>query len=209
MTTLNMMVEALIQQASGQHPAMASAALDGQVLGLGTQHDQVIHTDPAHIDRTVVNQLIDSALGGLAGTDMHENAFAQPQRQASFILKLIPLVLHWIKQQGGLHEALQTLRQQGLQTQVASWVGSGVNDRITPDRLDDVLAQSNIDTLAQQFGIHSSTVATGIAVVLPQVIDILTNSNAIDISRADLSGSNIEDQTTIEINNVLTRLNHL
>lgn len=209
MTTLNMMVETLIAQASGQHPAMASAALDGQVLGLGTQHDQVIHTDPAHIDRTVVNQLIDSTLGGLAGTDMHENAFTQPQQQASFMLKLIPLVLHWIKQQGGLNQALQSLRQQGLETQVASWVGSGVNDRITPDMLDDVLAQSNIDTLAQQFGIRTSTVATGIAVVLPQVIDILTSSNAKDLSHADLSGSDLQEQTTIEINNVLTRLNHL
>ena len=209
MTTLTMMVEALIQQASGQHPAMASTALDGQVLGLGTRHDQVIHTDPAHIDRSVVNQLIDSALGSLAGTDMHENAFSQPQRQASFMLKLIPLVLHWIKQQGGLNQALQTLRQQGLETQVASWVGSGVNDRITPDMLDDVLAQSDIDTLAQQLGIHTSTVATGIAVVLPQVIDILTSSDAMVSSHADLNGNDMQDHMTIEMNNVLTRLNHL
>lgn len=198
MTTLTTMVDALIQQASGQHSALANTALDGQVLGLGTKHDHVTHTDPAHIDRTVVNQVIDSALGGLAGSDMHENAFAQPERQASFMLKLIPLVLHWIKQQGGLNQALQALRQQGLEAQVASWVGPGVNDRITPDVLKDLFEHSSIDALAQQFGIGADTVETGLAVVLPQVIDILTNSRNEDWSHAD-----------IETNNVLTRLNHL
>lgn len=198
MTTLTTMVETLIQQASGQHTERADAASGGQVLGLGTKHDHVIHTDPAHIDRTVVNQLIDSALGALAGGDMHENAFARPERQAGFLLKLIPLALYWIKQQGGLSRALQTLRQQGLEAQVQSWVGSGVNDRITPDVLKDLFNQSELDRLAQQLGIRYSTVHTGLAVVLPQVIDLLTATGEQDLTAAD-----------IETNNLLTRLNHL
>lgn len=202
MTTLTAMVDALIQQASGQHSALADAGfkdpMHGQVLGLGTKHDPVTHTDPAHIDRTVVNQVIDSALGGLAGGNMHEHAFAQPERQASFMLKLIPLVLHWIKQQGGLNPALKVLRQTGLEAQVASWVGPGINDRITPDMLDDLFASDSIEQLAQQFGISTATAHTGLAVVLPQVIDILTSASSEDLSHAD-----------IETNNVLTRLSHL
>ncbi len=209
MTTLTTIVEALMQQANG-HSAIqnhtqsndqnqsSTATASQPVLGLGTRHDHVTHNDPAHIDRTVVNQLIDSVLSGLAGGNMHEHAFAQPERQASFLLRLIAIVLQWIRQQGGLTMALHTLRQAGLEAQVASWTRPGVNDRITPDLLDDLFAQADVDDLAQQFGVRSSTVYTGLAMVLPQLIDILTKDNDQDLSQAD-----------IEINNGLTRLHHL
>ncbi|XID74715.1 YidB family protein [Alkanindiges sp. WGS2144] len=196
MTTLSHIVDVLIHRASQDRPIGTS---DSTVLGLGTRHDQVAHTDPAHIDTSAVNRVIDSALGALAGDHLHEVSFTQPQHQAIFLLRLIPLVLNWIRQHGGLLAALAVLEQNGLAVQVQSWIGSGVNERIMPEMLNGLFSQEQLERVAQQCSVQVDTVRTGLATVLPQVIDTLTTSHESE------SLSSVD----IEINNILNRLTNI
>lgn len=196
MTTLSHIIDALIERAHHTETALAIPADScSQVFGLGTHHDQVCHSDPTQ-HQTPVNRVIDSALGALSGDYLHEEAFAQPQQQAAFLLQLIPLILGWIKQQGGLSNALVILQHKGLEAQVASWIGSGVNERIMPEQLNDLFKQDSLAQLAQHYRVHLDTVRTGLATVLPQIIDHLTTDQyASGLSSAD-----------IEINNILNRV---
>lgn len=196
MTTLSHIIDDLIERAHSSQTDPAIPA-DGcsQVFGLGTRHDQVCHADPTE-QQTPVNRVLDSALGAFSGSYLHEAAFAQPQQQAAFLLQLIPLILGWIKQQGGLSNALVILQQKGLEAQVASWIASGANDRIMPEQLNDLFEQDRLTQLAQHYQVHLDTVRTGLATVLPQLIDHFT-------SEQYTSGLSSAD---VEINNVLNRL---
>ena len=197
MTTLSHLIDTLIERAhSGNTPLGISPTSCSQVLGLGAVHEQVCHGDPTDVNTNPVNRVIDSTLGGLAGDYLHEEIFAQPQQQAKFLLHLIPLILKWIKQQGGLSAALNLLEEKGLEAQLKSWVGSGVNDRIMPEQLNDVFEQDSLNELAKKYRINVDTVRTGLATVLPQVISHLTTEEY-------TSGL---DSADVEINNILNRL---
>lgn len=196
MTTLSQLIDTLIERAHGNPESTISSTNCSQVMGLGTRHDQVCHGDPTHISANPVNRVLDSTLGGLGGDYLHEEAFAQPQQQAAFLLQLISLIFNWIKQQGGLSAALQALQNSGLEAQVKSWVGSGTNDRIMPEQLNDTFKQDDLEQLAQGRGIKVDTVRTGLATVLPQMVDHLTTDQY----------SNGLDSADVEINNILNRL---
>ena len=196
MSPLSQMIDALIERAHSSSMDEISDIHCSDVLGLGTRQDQVCHDESAHSDTTPVNRVLDSALGALSGDYLHEAAFARPQQQALFLLHLIPLILNWIKQQGGLPAAVRALQNVGLQAQVASWVASGINARIMPEQLDHLFQQDQLEQLAQQYRIDVDTVRTGIATLLPQMIDYLTTDQyAEGLHSAD-----------VEINNMLNRL---
>ena len=196
MSPLSQMIDALIERAHSSSVDAISDIHCSDVLGIGTRQDQVCHDESAHSDTTPVNRVLDSALGALSGDYLHEAAFARPQQQALFLLHLIPLILNWIKQQGGLSAAVRALQNVGLQAQVASWVASGINARIMPEQLDHLFQQDRLEQLAQQYRIDVDRVRTGIATVLPQMIDYLTTDQyAEGLHSAD-----------VEINNMLNRL---
>lgn len=177
MNSLTNMVQELIKQSAGNMLEKNSSAIGDvltQVLGMGNRDVRVMHGEGAHIDAGALGDVIDSVFGKLSGHHLTEHPFSKPETQASFLLGLIPFLLQWVQRQGGVEQALQQLKAQGLQHQVQSWVGQGVNDRIMPEVIVKLFAKEDITGLARKFGVNTNTVLTGLATTLPQVISNLT-----------------------------------
>ncbi len=77
-------------------------------------------------------------------------------------------------QPGGLGGLLQQFESQGLGGVVQSWVGSGQNQPVTADAVQQVLGNDTVQQLADKLGIDPSQAAAGLSQVLPHLVDHLT-----------------------------------
>ncbi len=195
MNSLTNMVQELIKQSAGNVLEQNGSAIGSvltHVLGADNKEVHVLHGEGAHINAGALGDVIDSVFGKISGHHLTEHPFTKPETQASFLLSLVPFILNWVQQQGGVEVALQRLRDLGLNHQVQSWVGTGVNDRIMPEVLSKLFAKEDITALANQFSVKSNTVFTGLATALPQVINALTpNGHQQDLSESDVESKQV------------------
>lgn len=75
---------------------------------------------------------------------------------------------------GGLGRFVQDFHDKGLGSVVSSWVGPGPNQPITPAQVESVLGSDRVRVIAGKLGLPPGAVTTGLAAVLPHVIDKLT-----------------------------------
>lgn len=88
-------------------------------------------------------------------------------------------VLGVIERAGGVPALLQMLQNGGLGDQVASWIGTGENQPVSGDQITAALGEDQVQQIAQQAGIEAGHASTGLAQLLPQVIDQLTPNGAV------------------------------
>jgi uncharacterized protein YidB (DUF937 family) len=75
---------------------------------------------------------------------------------------------------GGLLGLVNTLRQLGLDDVVSSWISTGENKPISSEQVQNALGEGQINQMAQNMGVSPQEVSTGLAGLLPQLIDKLT-----------------------------------
>ena len=75
---------------------------------------------------------------------------------------------------GGLLGLVNTLRQLGLDDVVSSWISTGENKPISPEQVQNALGEGQINQMAQNMGVSHQEISTGLAGLLPQLIDKLT-----------------------------------
>lgn len=75
---------------------------------------------------------------------------------------------------GGLGSLVQDFHDKGLGNVVSSWIGTGPNQPITAAQVESVLGTDRVRTIAGKLGLPPAAVTTGLAAVLPHVIDKLT-----------------------------------
>ena len=115
--------------------------------------------------------LLDQMLGGVMG---------QQASAAGGQGGLLPLVLQLVNNfPGGFQGLLAQLGQGGLAQQVQSWVGTGQNMPVSAEQLMQALGGGQLAALAQQFGMPADQAADGMAGLLPDIIDKLTPSGAV------------------------------
>ena len=154
MTNLNNIVEILAKQALG------GANNQNQQGGLGG--------------------ILGSVLGGLTGVQSQQTSNAQNSGFSgggkSLLIAVLPLILGWIQQQGGLQAALDKLKGQDLSSQVDDWVstGSGENASVYPEQVQNLFDDADVEQVAQQVNAPKQDVYSAISQVLPQIIDSLT-----------------------------------
>ncbi|MBL8034125.1 MAG: DUF937 domain-containing protein [Leptospiraceae bacterium] len=73
-----------------------------------------------------------------------------------------------------LEGIVNTLREKGLKDTVASWVGTGENQPINPEKIKEALGVHKIEELAAQAKMKASEVPQALSNLLPQIIDKLT-----------------------------------
>jgi uncharacterized protein YidB (DUF937 family) len=83
-----------------------------------------------------------------------------------------------IQQTGGLDGLVGTLRQGGLQNEVDSWISTGANDPVDPQRLGQALGPDKVQQLSAGSGIDAGTLLPLLAMFLPQIIDMLTKNGS-------------------------------
>jgi len=76
---------------------------------------------------------------------------------------------------GGMDGLLNQLKQNGLGEQVQSWVGSGTNQAVSPEQVQQGLGTSTLENIAQRAGISPQVASGVIAVVLPLVVSHFSN----------------------------------
>ena len=77
-------------------------------------------------------------------------------------------------QVGGISGLVKSFEQNGLGGTVASWIGTGANLPITPEQLQSVLGNAQVQAIAQKLGLSPQDVSSHLAEYLPQIIDKLT-----------------------------------
>lgn len=87
---------------------------------------------------------------------------------------LLSGVMSMINNAGGLQGILQQLQASGLGDQVASWIGTGANNPVSGNQIQDALGADQLAQIAQQAGVEPEHAASGLAQLLPQIIDKLT-----------------------------------
>jgi uncharacterized protein YidB (DUF937 family) len=75
---------------------------------------------------------------------------------------------------GGLLGLVNTLRQLGLDDVVSSWISTGENKPISSEQVQNALGEGQINQMAQDMEVSHQEVLTGLAGLLPQLIDKLT-----------------------------------
>ncbi len=89
--------------------------------------------------------------------------------------QLLNAVIGMIQNQpGGLQGLLGKLQGSGLGDQVASWVGTGENLPLGADQLQQALGSDQVAAIAQQAGVPAEHASSGLAAMLPDIINQLT-----------------------------------
>jgi uncharacterized protein YidB (DUF937 family) len=77
-------------------------------------------------------------------------------------------------QTGGIEGLVKSFQDKGLGDAMASWIGTGVNQAISGEQIQHVLGNEQVQAFAQKLGLSSTDISSGLASLLPQVIDKLT-----------------------------------
>ena len=115
--------------------------------------------------------LLDEILGGLTG---------QPAggQRGNTLLDLATAVIQG--HPGGLAGLLQQFTAAGLDREASSWVSTGQNLPLSAEQLAQVLGQGNVRTLGEKFNLSQDSASSGLASLLPALIDHLTPKGQID-----------------------------
>ncbi len=80
---------------------------------------------------------------------------------------------------GGLSGLLQAFQEKGLGDVISSWIGTGANQAISADQIQEVLGSDMVRNLAAKAGIPTEEIGGKLAELLPGVIDKLTPDGTI------------------------------
>jgi uncharacterized protein YidB (DUF937 family) len=83
-----------------------------------------------------------------------------------------------IEQTGGLDGLVGKLRAGGLDREVDSWVSTGTNAPVDPERLGQALGRDTVQQLSSGSGIDVRSLLPLLAMFLPQIIDMLTKNGS-------------------------------
>ncbi|NNG15151.1 MAG: DUF937 domain-containing protein [Gemmatimonadales bacterium] len=78
------------------------------------------------------------------------------------------------REQGGPAAIVKLFQDHGLGETVKSWTGSGPNQPVSADQVRQVFGEARVKTLGEEAGLAPDEVTTGLASLLPNVMDSLT-----------------------------------
>ncbi|AMO96650.1 hypothetical protein CFter6_4041 [Collimonas fungivorans] len=130
--------------------------------------------------------LLDSVLGAIGGGGQQQAG--GNNTQALLIQAALPLLLKALQGGGaGAGQAagadagagaggglLSALEGAGLGSVVQSWIGTGQNQPISPDQVQQALGGGQLQELAQKVGISPDEAAGHLSQILPGLVDKLT-----------------------------------
>ena len=89
-------------------------------------------------------------------------------------------------QPGGVAGLVETFQQKGLGGIVSSWVGTGANQAISPQQVENALGNQQVSDIAAKLGVSTQEASSHIAQWLPAVIDHLTPNGQVPTSGTNL-----------------------
>ncbi len=107
--------------------------------------------------------LFDDALGALTG-----GSGTSPNSMMGAVMSMIQ------NQPGGLAGLAEKFQNGGLGDVVQSWIGTGQNQPVSADQIQQVLGSDTVKELAAKAGLDPTQAASGLSELLPQLVDKLT-----------------------------------
>jgi len=80
---------------------------------------------------------------------------------------------------GGVNGLVQSFHSNGLGGMVNSWIGTGQNQAISPDQIQQVLGSSQVQALAAKLGVSPEQASSTLSQLLPTVMDKLSPNGAL------------------------------
>lgn len=111
-----------------------------------------------------------SILGQLIGSQRQQGGF----NKNTLLIALLPVVLTYIQNNGGLSGVLAKVQNSGLGNKAQSWVGLDSNNGLDAQDVLGLFGQDEINKVCQATGATQNDVCQGIAELLPQVVNDLT-----------------------------------
>lgn len=99
-------------------------------------------------------------------------AQGSPGQEGGLVAGVMELLTN--RETGGINGLMQAFNQQGLGDIISSWVGTGANDAISPDQVQEVLGSGELQQLAEKAGLSVDAVKAQLAELLPRLIDQAT-----------------------------------
>jgi uncharacterized protein YidB (DUF937 family) len=106
-------------------------------------------------------------MGGVLGT-LAQNLGGGQGNLLTAILSVLQ------NRQGGITGLVNAFQQHGMGDVVQSWISTGQNKSISPDQVTQVLGQDQVQQIANEAGVSHEEAKTGVASMLPQIVDRLT-----------------------------------
>jgi uncharacterized protein YidB (DUF937 family) len=124
---------------------------------------------------SLLGNIIGSALGGGGASGGGQNMLMQA-------------VMGMITQHGGIGGMQQKFQGGGVGDIFSSWIAPGQNKAISPEQITQALGHDQVAQLAQQAGLSHGDAASGLAKMLPSIIDKLTPGGNVPTGGALQSG---------------------
>ena len=119
---------------------------------------------------------------GILDTLLQNMVVGTQQGQGS----MLQVALQLLQQNGGLPGIISKFEHGGMADHVGSWVATGANMPISGAQLQEILGSGSIGEIAQRLGMSHGDASSGMAQVLPQLIDALTPAGQIPADHGDI-----------------------
>jgi uncharacterized protein YidB (DUF937 family) len=126
--------------------------------------------------------MVEDHMGLLDGLVENVLGIGAQQSQGS----MLQVALQVLEQNGGLPGITSKFEHGGMADHVGSWVGTGANMPIGGAQLQEILGSGSIGEIAQRLGLSHGDASSGLAQVLPQVIDKLTPEGQLPPDHGDI-----------------------
>ena len=105
---------------------------------------------------------------------------------------LLPVILSLLQNRhGGLSGLVNAFQQHGMGNVVQSWISTGPNQPISTDQVTQVLGHDQVEQVAEEAGVSHEEAQSGIAALLPQIVDRLTPNGQLQ-EHGDLMSKGME-----------------
>ena len=157
--------------------------------------------------------LLSQILGGLAGSALGGRQSDGSRRggMSPILMALLPVVLSMLSQRGraagpgaggadgdggpaglgGLGGLLEQFTRKGDGSQADSWVGTGANEPLPPNAIDDIFGSDQLHQIAQHAGLGDDEARSGLSELLPDVVDHFTPDG--QVPAQDQLASSVDD----------------
>ncbi len=109
----------------------------------------------------------DEVAGGLL-----KNVFSGQGTQGGMLESIMAILKS--SESGGAEGLLNTFKEKGLGEVMSSWIGTGENIPISSEQIQQVLGSDQVQQIAEKLGVSPDDASSGLAEMLPQIVDKLT-----------------------------------
>ncbi|MEO7546914.1 MAG: YidB family protein [Ramlibacter sp.] len=111
--------------------------------------------------------------------------------KGALLAMLLPLAMQWVQRNGGIGAVLERFQQKGYSQQAASWMSTGANQAVDSQAVGEVVGMEELSRLSQQLGVGQDEVASGLAEILPEVVNHLSPQGNLPDNADDVLGSGL------------------